>query len=903
MTDVLRAADDMTATADGASGPAVRGVAVLPPRWRLEQLLGSGGQADVWLATDLEVGQRVAVKVFHDGISPTQRERLRQEVRLGRSLSHPGLVRVFELIDAGGRPAVVMEWIEGGSLAERLGGGPLPFSEVVSFARETLEALAYLHQRGIIHRDVKPSNLLLGRDGRLRLADLGLVRELDRAAGLTRTATTVGTAGYMSPEQIRGRPLTPASDLYSLGVTLFHLVTAVPPFSGNSEFEVADQHLRSAVPDPRRLRPDCPAWLSRLVMRLLEKRPADRFAGAAAVLRALERHRSAPSPRRIRRAGTLLAAAAAAVVLGGAAASLWRGEPAAASVVGRTVVVSDARGRELWRRSFDGVPFDGVPFAAVVSGAGGSDRDRVAVALDEHTGTIRQGRPRIAVFAANGTELTSVSGTAQRLSDEFHQTPEARLRTFRAEDLDGDGTDELLWLVTHPVEDPASLTVWMPSKGLQPTPVLSNSGHLHTLATADLDGDGADELVVTGINNPMGFQTVLAIARVRRAGDLPALEEWLSPDVTRRWTRANHAYPSRDALSYVPLGPWRGETTVVAAGPDGITLDSGGSRIELDAAGNPRGLPLYGHGSLTRDRFWIDLADTCTSLQSGSAQGQAQAQRFMDDHSGVLTEKGSRVAAELLLGRALAGGGNHSGAARLLRSAAGRDPDVMDLWLRLGEQEFLAGDRRAALVTLAQAALPRRAGRPRDQARLARGIAATLMGDAASGRAAEEGLRAVGTESPSQEGPLRELRALRSFALDATRAPSLDPDPLIDDLPTIAVARLWARLHNGEAPDTLEPAVQEARANPRIREASGVLLAEIRRTGGDLDRALALATESLGTLQSAARTSLESYFWCALAEHETGVILAEQGRAGEAATHFRAAAAMAPGCWFGRLPR
>ena len=165
----------------------------LPPRWKPARLLGRGGQADVWLAEDTELSEWVAVKVFHPDLTEAARERIRREVRLGRSLQHPGLVRVFELIDTGDRLAVVMELVAGGSVAQRLEAGPLPIDEVIRIADETLEALAFLHREGVVHRDVKPSNLLLDAGGRVRLADLGLVRRLDDAGDLTRTAMTVGT--------------------------------------------------------------------------------------------------------------------------------------------------------------------------------------------------------------------------------------------------------------------------------------------------------------------------------------------------------------------------------------------------------------------------------------------------------------------------------------------------------------------------------------------------------------------------------------------------------------------------------------------------------------------------------------------------------------------------------------
>ena len=155
--------------------------------------MGRGGQAEVWLARDTELDVLVAIKVFRADLTPTQRERLRREVMLGRTLQHPGLVRIFELIDGGDRLAVAMEWVPEGSLAQRLESGRLPVDEVVRVAEQVLEVLAYLHGQNVVHRDIKPSNLLVDSENRIRLADLGLARPLDDDRGLTRTLASVGT--------------------------------------------------------------------------------------------------------------------------------------------------------------------------------------------------------------------------------------------------------------------------------------------------------------------------------------------------------------------------------------------------------------------------------------------------------------------------------------------------------------------------------------------------------------------------------------------------------------------------------------------------------------------------------------------------------------------------------------
>lgn len=212
--------DDVAASAALPSVPQAGESPSLGARFRAGRLLGSGGQADVWLAHDLELNQPVAIKLFRPGLDSVARERLRREVRLGRELSHPRLVRMFELIEASDRLGVAMEWVPGGTLADRVSQGPLEIGEIVHVARELLEALAYLHDRGVLHRDVKPSNVLLDAGGHIRLADFGLARPEGDSGDLTRASVAVGTPGYMSPEQLRGLEPGPGADLYGLGVTL-----------------------------------------------------------------------------------------------------------------------------------------------------------------------------------------------------------------------------------------------------------------------------------------------------------------------------------------------------------------------------------------------------------------------------------------------------------------------------------------------------------------------------------------------------------------------------------------------------------------------------------------------------------------------------------------------------------
>lgn len=326
----------------------------LPPRYRLVRLLGSGGQGDVWLAHDQHLDQLVAVKIFSSDMPWPSVARMQREVLLGRELVHPNLVRVFELIEGDGCWAVAMEWVPGGSVKAWLQSGPLPIDEVFSVAEQTLRALAFLHERGVVHRDVKPSNLLVALDRTIKLGDLGLARRFDAGARETLTAFPVGTLPYMSPECRMGEAASPASDLYSLGVTLFELLTGHLPGQHSAEPHRPWKGTTSAH-DPRCCRHQCPGWLARFVMRLLERKPQDRFADGQEALKAFRRRRAVVLKSRLRPLGVACLAAIAAFF------GFWgfgwqnrghRAPVASLTAEGSRLIALDAPGRELWGFAF-----------------------------------------------------------------------------------------------------------------------------------------------------------------------------------------------------------------------------------------------------------------------------------------------------------------------------------------------------------------------------------------------------------------------------------------------------------------------------------------------------------------------------------------------------------------------
>ena len=251
-------------------------------RYRILRKLGAGGMANVYLAEDEELGRRVAIKIMSERYATDElfNERFRREAKSAAGLSHPNIVSIYDRGDANGIPYIAMELIEGRSLKELiLTRGPLPVSQAIDFARQILDALRFAHRHGIIHRDIKPHNILLDPDeGRLKVTDFGIARA--GFSQMTEVGSIMGTAQYLSPEQARGVPVTAPSDLYSVGVVLYEMLTGQVPFTGDSPIEVAMKHVNETPRPPSELNPDVPPELDQIVLRALAKDPHDRYQSA-----------------------------------------------------------------------------------------------------------------------------------------------------------------------------------------------------------------------------------------------------------------------------------------------------------------------------------------------------------------------------------------------------------------------------------------------------------------------------------------------------------------------------------------------------------------------------------------------------------------------------------------------
>ena len=310
---------------------------VVRGRYRLDERLGVGGMSEVWAAEDLELGRLVALKLLAADADAARFEREAQAVA---ALNHPNICQVFDYGSADGRPFMVLEYLGGGSLEERLvPGEPYADDETRRIASEVAAGLSHAHARGLVHRDLKPANVLFDDEGRAKIADFGIARMGDT---ITEAGTVLGTAAYISPEQAQGLPATAASDVYSFGVILYRMLTGRLPFEAEQPLELAAMHINEAPPPLTALRPDAPPELALVAEDALAKDPAARPPDGAALLEALggvgetlsgaptailataptRVVRPAPARRSVWRSNALPLALAAVILLAGGGAAL-----------------------------------------------------------------------------------------------------------------------------------------------------------------------------------------------------------------------------------------------------------------------------------------------------------------------------------------------------------------------------------------------------------------------------------------------------------------------------------------------------------------------------------------------------------------------------------------------------
>jgi eukaryotic-like serine/threonine-protein kinase len=301
------------------SGAYLEADAEFGSRYRIESMIGEGGMGAVYRAYDRELDRTVALKLLQPGRNrdPRALQRFKQELLLARAVSHRNILRIHDLGDVDGVKFISMDYVEGQDLQALIRReGPLPVPRALALARQLCEALQAAHDAGILHRDLKPHNVLVGPGDHVYVGDFGLARLLEAGEdGLTSTGMVPGTPRYMSPEQVEGKPLDQRSDLYGLGLILYEMMTGKLPFSGASASEQMLQRVRIRPTDPRSFKPDLPEHWRRIILRCLEKDPDARYASARDVWADLERERATRPPLMFRLPGWRWMAAAALLAL------------------------------------------------------------------------------------------------------------------------------------------------------------------------------------------------------------------------------------------------------------------------------------------------------------------------------------------------------------------------------------------------------------------------------------------------------------------------------------------------------------------------------------------------------------------------------------------------------------
>jgi tRNA A-37 threonylcarbamoyl transferase component Bud32/tetratricopeptide (TPR) repeat protein len=485
-------------------------------RYEIRRVLGCGGYAVVYHAFDRELRREVALKVLRaDRMHPSALRCLRREAAVARDVASPRLVRIFDIGSVEQTVFLPMEFVEGKSLRDRLARGPIAVEEAIRIATQALEGLAALHGHGIVHRDVKPGNLLLTAAGDVKLADFGLARQRDREETRTTAGEHLrGTIDYLSPEQALGDEADERSDLYSTGVVLFEMLTGRLPYETRSSLGTLLAHLRQRAPDVRGLRAEVPRWLAAVVARLLEKAPARRYPSTTCVLADLKSRR-AGIPRLLRIArgrGRQLALATVGLIVAiGLAAGWWSGRenPPFSHLVslgdaGFAAVATS--GETLW--SMREVEFGRTIVACRTAGG----QTELAGVLRP----IRSHEPRwtnVLFFLDPDTgqiirrvKLPSAAWAFPGFSESFGTV-------VSAVDLDRDGGHEIVVTYVHTPHWPSYTVVYEPRIDRSRIAFIA-SGHHYLAGAQDLDGDGRRELVLAGLNNRMGWFTGAAAVQL-----------------------------------------------------------------------------------------------------------------------------------------------------------------------------------------------------------------------------------------------------------------------------------------------------------------------------------------------------------------------------------------------------
>jgi len=282
------------AAAAASSGTMLSPGSLFAGRYEVKEVLGMGGMGVVYRAFDRELQEPVAIKTLRPEAMSTDTvalDRFKQEIRLARKIAHRNVVRTYDLGEVKGTYYLTMEFVEGKSLKSLIEGrGRLPIPVTLTIGKQLCRALEVAHEQGVIHRDIKPQNMVVEPSGFLKVMDFGIARLANppKGKGLTEAGMSIGTPDYMSPEQLQGLDLDPRSDLYSAGVVLFECVSGRVPFEADTPWALIAKHLEEEAPDPRTINPEVPETLAAVILKAMGRKPEDRYQTAASMYDALD---------------------------------------------------------------------------------------------------------------------------------------------------------------------------------------------------------------------------------------------------------------------------------------------------------------------------------------------------------------------------------------------------------------------------------------------------------------------------------------------------------------------------------------------------------------------------------------------------------------------------------------
>ncbi len=664
---------------------------LLGGRFLLVRRLGRGGAGVVFAAHDTRLNQKVAVKVLDPSrIDPDSLERLRREVQAARG-GHPHTVTVYDLHQAGGLHFLSMELVEGGTLRDRIEAeSTLPVEEVIRIGGEVASALVHLHHRGIVHRDVKPANILLTPDGTARLGDMGLARPLEQGLTVTETAMVVGTPAYMAPEQATGAELTPAADVYALGLTLHQALTGEVPLCDATALSTLVRRQKERPPSVRRAVPGVPRWFARLLHRMLDPDPRERpTADRVARAIASRRFRTRPRRRVLLAAGLLLAVAAAIPVLHGA----YRRDATVRIEVGENEVRGlDGHGRVTWRRALEAPPESVVE--ADLDGDG--SRETVIATAASRGARDEAGEPaRLVAFDRRGHIAVSAElrGIIRRWAFPY---PIILDPEVSACDLDLDGRSELIVLCRQRHFYPTVLLVYWPARDRWQG-ILEHPGHLRVVV--GVPDATRPSLVFAGVTNRPLMAPVAGriLLDPRSPGDA-----WERLEPGRLETTGHATWDwytllrvTRSTRTDIPV-----EIEALESGRFLLTPVQG-APLELDRWGNPADGPNAGRDLReARLRFMQVLLKIRTPQRyQDPASIRAEMGRLRRAAAPLLRELPYRIALDLTEARARARGHDLVGAIALLQ-ATRREVTSDDIDYRLAHLLGIAGRLREAVHLL-----------------------------------------------------------------------------------------------------------------------------------------------------------------------------------------------------------